>query len=135
MARGRSALVLWARLRASWARGMDLLTCAPRVCLMRAIMQVHVYVQGWLRLGSLESFILLSVSDEGLKGATSGRYGSGVHVSVGISAGYLQSNFLGQTTYHISGRVSQVGLLKSLPEAVLRKLVDYGLLLAHACKC
>ena len=102
---------------------------------MRAIVQVHAYVQACLRLGSLESFLLLSVSDEGLKGATSGRYGSGVHVSVRISAGYLQSDFLGQTTYHISGRVSQVGSLKSLLEAVLRLLDDYCLILAQACEC
>ena len=83
--------------------------------------KLHAYVQGSLQLGSFESFVLLSVSDMGLSGATSGRFGAGLHVSLKLQAGYLQSHFLSQTTYHISGRVSQGGvheLNQHVPPAV-----------------
>ena len=39
--------------------------------------KVYAYIQGSLSIGSFESFVLLQVDDEGLRGATSGRYGSG----------------------------------------------------------
>jgi hypothetical protein len=83
--------------------------------------KVYAYIQGSLSVGSMSSFVLLRVTDEGLSGATAGRYGAGLHVSVKISAGYLETNFLSQTTYHISGKVSLGGieeLNQHLPPAV-----------------
>ena len=83
--------------------------------------KVYAYIQGSLTVGAMNSFVLLRVTDEGLSGATAGRYGAGLHVSMRISAGYLQSNFLQQTTYHIAGKVSRGGveeLNKHLPPAV-----------------
>jgi hypothetical protein len=55
--------------------------------------KVYAYIQGSLSVGSMSSFVLLRVTDEGLSGATAGRYGAGLHVSVTISAG--KSSWLG----------------------------------------
>ena len=83
--------------------------------------RVVAYIQGEIRLGAFESAIVLEVSDQGVRGAAAGRYGRGLHVSVAVSAGYVQTHLLSATRYHIAGRVSRLDVAemsRHIPGAV-----------------